>query len=116
MARVEIEGVGIVDFPDEMSQEQIANAIEKELVPQLRRDRVRANARRAYTSMSTGQKLAAGFARPFMELGYGIEDLAGKVGIGDGKGDARVAGSRSEGEDNAIFGIGAAQGVTGGSR
>lgn len=80
---IELPDGTILDAPDDADPSAVAkNYLRKRSVAT-----TRDAARSVYDDMSTGERLAVGFARPFVELGLGAKDLAGKVGIGSGLND-----------------------------
>lgn len=76
------DGTGI-QVPDGATPEQV-EAILAERKRQGELADVRERGRVSYSALPTSQRLRLGYTRPFVEVGLGIKDLAGKVGIGSG--------------------------------
>lgn len=90
MPLVNVEGVGRIRFPDAMSREQIAQAIEGELMPQVRREALKRSNPAEYdpaspeyqakygatAGMSGLDKFRAGMGKAFTDTGRGLEQLA----------------------------------------
>lgn len=76
------DGTGI-QVPDGATPEQV-EAILAERKRQQELADIRERARISYSAMPTSQRLRLGYTRPFVEVGLGIKDFAGKVGIGSG--------------------------------
>lgn len=91
MPIVNIEGLGQMQFPDDMSQEQIANAIETDVMPRVRREKlVQSNPeeydpnsdefRKKYgasAGSSFGQNLIEGIGRGYVNVVRNVGNLTG---------------------------------------
>jgi hypothetical protein len=74
---IELPDGTILEAPDGADPSTVA----KNFLANRSRTQTREAARAAYADMGTGERLAVGFARPFVELGLGVKDLA--VGLSD---------------------------------
>lgn len=73
MPKVNIQGVGVVNFPDSMTTEQIQSAIEKDIIPNINLSK-----EEKYDptqEMSTTEKLLAGAGKAFSDIGRGAKQL-----------------------------------------
>lgn len=77
---IELPDGTILEAPDDADVKSVVQGYQrhKELAT------MRERARISYSAMPTHQRLFAGYGRPFVELGLGVKDLAGKAGIGEG--------------------------------
>lgn len=89
MPIVNIEGLGQMQFPDDMSQEQIANAIETDVMPRVRREKLVKSNPGEYDPQSTefqtkygpqattfGENLSAGVGKAFVDTYRGLKQLS----------------------------------------
>jgi len=60
MPRVNVPGVGLIDFPDTMSQDAIVNAIENEILPSINKKPTDRTMGEAFTDIGAGLKSGAG--------------------------------------------------------
>jgi len=71
-----------LQIPDGLDAEQVTQIFQAHA-----RNFTRTAARQTLADSSPYEKFGVGVARPFVELGEGVKDLAGKVGIGSGLDD-----------------------------
>ena len=64
-----------IELPDGTVLDAPDDADVKTVVQNYQRNRTQQAARDTFADMSTGDRLAVGFARPFVELGLGVKDL-----------------------------------------
>jgi len=81
MPRVNIEGVGVVNFPDDMTQDQIANAIESELPTALESKRKQDAAQAALPpDLSMGEAAKRAVIRGGKQVGSAFGDIIPAIG------------------------------------
>jgi hypothetical protein len=79
MATLTLQDGTRITVPDGATPEQVTAILQARELAEIRE-----RARISYSALPAGQRAYLGYARPFFELGMGVKDLAGKVGIGDG--------------------------------
>jgi hypothetical protein len=81
MPRVNIEGVGVVNFPDDMTQDQIANAIESELPTAIESKRKQDAAQAALPpDLSMGEAAKRAVIRGGKQVGSAFGDIIPAIG------------------------------------
>lgn len=80
MPRVNIEGVGTVNFPDSMSPDEIRAAIERDILPKKARQARPEPPIDPTEGMSWGEKALAGTGKAFSDIGLAVGDMLGLVG------------------------------------
>ncbi len=113
MGTLTLEDGTTLEVPDGATSDQVL-AIVNERSRQTELATQRERARISYSMMPTHQRVWTGFARPFLETGLGIKDLAGKAGVGDGLSDEdRITLERVEQIDGGAGTVGRVAGEIG---
>lgn len=81
MPRVNVQGVGVVNFPDDMTEQQIADAIESELQKQPSRQ-----------SAAQAEQPSGNFGSPAFGVGAGLAQKAGSILYGAGELASKIPG------------------------
>jgi hypothetical protein len=77
---IELPDGTILDAPDDADVKRVVAGYQR----QRELADIRERARISYSALPAAQRTYLGYARPFVELGLGVKDLAGKAGIGGG--------------------------------
>src|SRR6185312_4474018 len=82
MATLQTPDGTTLQVPDGLTADQVSAIYQAHA-----RNFTRAAAKQTLDDSTPYEKFGVGVARPFVELGLGVKDLAGKAGIGDGLDD-----------------------------